>query len=470
MSTRPHPQPSSTTTELAQAWGKGVRSQLPALTTALDGDLMAAHLEETLLDASKGGRVVRCEPGNVRYTPGAGCDLRYRIDVRDGDGHVTAIPVNATVFANAGAAETHLRTRLAPLARQAHGRSELAAFNQPVACLQQLGMTVSAFPIDARLPTLLWATDPRRVAPLLESGGLSGDIRVTLTRYGTGRRCILGYEARRPSQGRRVVVGKVDGDGCGEAARRAITALRGNRSFDVPRLVGYDRALNLLVVEAIPAGPVYARQIKHHLRSGPDDGAARRAVEACAQIAAELHCSGAQLAPPRTPDRQMRALAATLHAMAPFAPGLHSVLLQHLGHAGELLESSEAMPMRACHGDYKPNQILVGTTQATLIDLDTACMAEPPLDLGHFLAYLRLTATDTRSVTAAGDLVDELALAFMDTYAVMADPAPQLRSRTLGYELLSLIRGAAHSWQKLKVQRIAAALALIEERLSCNLP
>jgi hypothetical protein len=61
-------------------------------------------------------------------------------------------------------------------------------------------------------------------------------------------------------------------------------------------------------------------------------------------------------------------------------------------------------------------------------------------------------------------------MAFMDTYADTADSAPQLRSRTLGYELLSLIRRAAHSWQKLKAQRIVAALALIEERLSCNLP
>lgn len=470
MSTRLHPQSSPGPTDLTQAWSESVRSHLPALTIALDGDLMARRLEETLLDASKGDRVVRCEPGNVRYTPGAGCDLRYRIEVRGQDGQITAIPVNATVFANVSAAETHLRTRLAPLARRAHGRSELAAFNQPVACFRQLGMTVSAFPIDARLPTLLWATDPRRVAPLLESGGLNGDIRVMLARYGTGRRCILSYEAQRPAHGQSVVVGKVDGDGGGKAARRAIHALRGHRSFDVPHLVGYDRALNLLVFDAIPAGPGYARQIKQHLRSGPDDGAARRAVEACAQIAAELHCSGAKLAPFRTPDRQMRTLAAALHAMAPLAPGLHSVLLQHLRHAGELLESSEAMPMRPCHGDYKHNQILVDTTQATLIDLDTACMAEPPLDLGNFLAYLRLTATDARSVTAAADLVDELALAFLDTYAVTADPAPQLRSRTLGYELLSLIRRAAHSWQKVKAQRIAAALALIEERLSCNLP
>jgi hypothetical protein len=206
-------------------------------------------------------------------------------------------------------------------------------------------------------------------------------------RYRTGRRCILVYEVGQRSQ-RRVVIGKVDGDGGGKAARQAIGALRGHLpriggcsgSFDVPQVVGYDPALNLLVVEAIAAAPLYARQIKHHLRSGPDDGAARRAVEACAEIAAELHCSGAELAPPRTTDRQMRTLADTLHAMAPYAPGLHAVLLQHLRYAGELLESSAAMPMRPCHGDYKHNQILVGTTQPTLIDLDTACLAEPPLD------------------------------------------------------------------------------------------
>jgi len=40
------------------------------------------------------------------------------------------------------------------------------------------------------------------------------------------------------------------------------------------------------------------------------------------------------------------------------------------------------------HGSFHDDQVLVGDTEVTLIDLDGAAMANPLSDVGHFLSYL----------------------------------------------------------------------------------
>ena len=41
------------------------------------------------------------------------------------------------------------------------------------------------------------------------------------------------------------------------------------------------------------------------------------------------------------------------------------------------------------HGSYKPSQLLVRGEHTLLVDFDQFCLADPALDVGYFLAYLR---------------------------------------------------------------------------------
>ncbi|HEX6608206.1 MAG TPA: hypothetical protein VF276_14980, partial [Chloroflexia bacterium] len=94
-------------------------------------------------------------------------------------------------------------------------------------------------------------------------------------------------------------------------------------------------------------------------------------------------------------------------------------------------------------------------------------------DLGQFLAYLRVAvqkAHRNAAVTPTA-LADDLGEVFYDAYVAAADTwladEEQLRARTAVYEIVSLLRLALHSWQKLKPARIQNVLAVLEERMAC---
>lgn len=68
--------------------------------------------------------------------------------------------------------------------------------------------------------------------------------------------------------------------------------------------------------------------------------------------------------------------------------------LRHLG--GRVADSLSASRIGApclVHGSFKPSQLLVCPHDRVVVtDLDACCVADPALDLGYFLAYLRPTS------------------------------------------------------------------------------
>ena len=59
---------------------------------------------------------------------------------------------------------------------------------------------------------------------------------------------------------------------------------------------------------------------------------------------------------------------------------------------GGLCRTDEPLPLTFSHGDYTYTELIFADSSCGLVDFDTSCQAEPALDLGQFLAYLRLTA------------------------------------------------------------------------------
>jgi aminoglycoside phosphotransferase (APT) family kinase protein len=126
---------------------------------------------------------------------------------------------------------------------------------------------------------------------------------------------------------------------------------------------------------------------------------------------------------------------------------------------------SRALPVRLCHGDFKHNQVLEDGALRTLVDFDTVCDAEPALDLGHFLGYLRLKVPND----AADRLCDRFLAGYLD--AAGSGPGTEaLRERIAVYELVSLLGRAVHSYQKFKPERLAAIGPLLEDRVACPAP
>jgi aminoglycoside phosphotransferase (APT) family kinase protein len=125
------------------------------------------------------------------------------------------------------------------------------------------------------------------------------------------------------------------------------------------------------------------------------------------------------------------------------------------------------------HGDFTYTQLLFDEEMGGLVDFDTVCQAEPSLDLGQFLAYVRIAILKASQKPEHADmaLADELGASFLSAYISASGfelkYAERLRIRVPLYEGTSLLRIAIHSWQKLKSGRLEHTLAALEEKISC---
>jgi Phosphotransferase enzyme family len=195
-----------------------------------------------------------------------------------------------------------------------------------------LGGVIQRFPLDVRLPGL---------AVAIEGG--------ELIRYKPGRRAVIRYPG---------AYGKLRAD------RRAPPALPGT-----PPVLEYRPELGLTVYEEMPGTPL--RECEEEEWMAP-----------VAEAMARLHATRVDL-----PAHSMAAELGDLRAAAETADALGV-------ECGELCERLcgrlAAMPPQAAtiHGSFHDDQVLVGPEGVTLLDLDSAAIGHPLLDVGHFASYL----------------------------------------------------------------------------------
>ena len=471
-----------------------LRAELPGLEDAFDERVMRGHLHATLCEGERRGVIERCERAQAVYTPGDGCVVRYRIQVRDrSSGAVIPGLVIGRLFADPRSAHTYLDSRLAPLARTMRGRPEVAPFATPVAVLEPLAMTVSLFPIDGELPTLVDVTDPAAMLDILCStlpdarAGRFTPTRchVDLGHYGRQHRCVLRYTihgTRRAGEeaGPITVYGKVAADHRGALTAAVVPelrerVLRGEDSpFTVPRSFGFIEPLQLTLLEAVPGRPGIAALPKDRARNGRGDNGARAlaaSIEAAARVAAALHGSGLALGPKRGIDDELVELGHALAALQRVSPGLGAEFEGWLETLRACAVASDPGEPCLSHGDFTHSQLIFSGERCGLVDFDTVCRAEPALDLAQFLAYLRMNARKA-GVPASADgngATEQLCARFLGAYMIERGYGPRerdaLRARVHLYEMVSLLRLAFHSWQKFKPARLELAVELIRERL-----
>lgn len=455
--------------ELNPLTNRAVARRYPALERAFATDAMTNALD----DALAGGRgcVAGCRPVAATYAHRDGCALRYEVEVDAPGGERTRTVVNARLFASGADAVRHAGGRLATLARRVSEPARATPFPAQVACLKTLPMALSVFPVDGDLPTLVEATDPERVRVLLERvhPGADQGWSASLERYARGRRCVLRY-----TNGDHAVVGKVIGNGCGSDAHAALARLSAapfGGVVRVPRPLGYDAGLRLLLLEPVGGRAVYSSRIKAYLRGeAPDDSAAVGVVERCADMAVALHSISWRPPNVRRAEDDLARLVAAAGQLATVAPGLSHTLGEAAQAIAARLARTEPLPMCLCHGDYKHNQLLGEGPGATLIDFDTACRAEPALDLGQFAAYLRLKGALLEADEAAERLVIRFLVAYATAAGLSLGEMERLSARTALFELLSLAGRAIHSWLKFKPERLMAVMTVLEGRMACLEP
>ena len=473
-----------------------------ALMEAFDVERMTPVLQEALLNSNPSQySILKCVPGKALYLPDHIINMQYKLTIQHHINKQTAETlINAQLFPDLAECTTYLEKILMPSAARIAERPEIKPFARPVAIIEHLHMALSVFPIDGLIPTLLDATDPNKMASILEETlpeALSGefvikDVRLLPAHYGRYKRCVLRYsvdgiqtETQTPQNV--TVYGKIDANGLGEQIGPILSLLREYLQkpdlpyrFRVPHSLGYLPDLKLLLMEALPGKPFFKELLKTW--TGTRDGkpsterdvALEQAISACAWIAAILHGTNIKLGLQNTLETQVVNLLEEVDVLCQALPEVGAEVRSWIDQTVEFAQAYPAMPLCFSHGDFRYTQLIFDGTNGGLVDFDSICQAEPAQDLGQYLAYQRLSIVRVRDPNSplSPEASEHLCAIFLDAYINASEgwitDEEVFRGRVAIYELISLIRLALHSWEKLKGSRLKQTLSLLEERIECQ--
>ncbi len=288
----------------------------------------------------------------------------------------------------------------------------------------RLSLSVQVFPVDAKLPALGASFDTSPDGPIFssleraarvqlrEANWTLGSVEVEPLRYKIGNRCVLAYRLRGTDHRTLVIIGKLYADRARarlvhENLQRLYSQLDSGAGV-VPQPLGVVDLLGLTYTEAIAPGEARTDSVvpqqqpdqpsspwRPRVESVPTGGFAvhspSRAVGLAGVSLARLH--GMRLGVesegilPR-PD-EVEQLRKRVQRLIPWQP-VQAGTVSRLGDAlAARLEASAPDRYVMAHGSYKRTQVIADAERAYVIDFDSMCRADPALDVGCFLAYLR---------------------------------------------------------------------------------
>jgi Phosphotransferase enzyme family len=288
-----------------------------------------------------------------------------------------------------------------------------------------LSLSVQVFPADAKLPALAASCDTSPNSPIFSSIEAAAKVQlndakwslaslgVEPLRYKMGNRCVLAYNLRGADERSLVIIGKLYADPArARLVHENLSDLHSRFDADVaivPRPLGIVDSLGLTYTEAIvpsrqassgsptpqlqpsqigsPWRPRVERASTGALTFRPPSAAIRLAGVSLARLHGIRPGTDAQgtLAGTAEAD-QVRKRVERLVSWQPAEASTMSRLGEQL--AARLDRSVPDRHVTA-HGSYKRTQVIPDGDRVYVIDFDSMCIADPALDVGCFLAYLR---------------------------------------------------------------------------------
>jgi hypothetical protein len=360
-----------------------------------------------------------------------------------------------------------------------------------------LGLTIQRFPHDEHLPDLAAAVSSSPHTQLWQAlelvarrslgGDAGGDVTLDAVdavplRYKPGDRCVIRYHLQlEDSSGARhqaTVVGKLyrnfEQAASASELQTRLWELQGAQPWIARPLTVVD-PLPLVLTEDLgdnrghPATLVGTEVIRFG-KSQPT-----QALDEAGAALAELHACSATSAGTRRRTGADEAIKAAKRATAliRYVPELADVTATVAGTLEAALKALPTEGLGPAHGSYKPSQLLFRSGKVFLVDFDQFCMADPALDVGYFLAYLRPPGMwyhrpGTRS------WFEQAAATFLRAYdARLAERGVDATSRAgvlrrcHVYEAALLLKIAARRPNRLHSARAAEVRALLTEVSHC---
>lgn len=408
---------------------------LPGLPTALDLDAILELLQRALQEHGDDLELIGGVSRDIQYKPGTYCRLLYQVKLRNLRTGRSARQLLSVQVLRADEGPAALPSEL--LTRYAARPHNV--IRTPMLYLPEPRMVVSVFPLDAALPRLLEALDPSTIRLGLKRLWSRRNVhvrRVTIQPLGytpQARATVL-CEVLSIARGTGVpelrrLVGKLHAY---KPAARLFggawalwRAAEGRVNLAPP--VGYLGPLNLTLQEQVRGRPLPALA---HL------GSFVRPVREAARAIAAVHGLSLPLASCRTPRKEAEVIHRWGAVLAAICPDL-ARRVERLRHHLAAEVERRIQPTGTTHGDFHPANVLWDDHHVTLIDLDEMAHGDPLVDVGRFLASLRVSALRVSPNPSALANAGE---AFRDAY-LTARPGDERTIRLM--EAASLLVAAA---------------------------
>lgn len=331
---------------------------------------------------------------------------------------------------------TKAQAQEAPLELQATG----------VLRAEDIGLSVQAFPADGSLPALAASCDTSPHSPLFEAlqsaaRVLLGDdswqlisARAVPVRYKPANRCVIRYHLaleRGKDEGATLrnltIFGKVYADpeqahsvqalqqrlyeeqasrtnavGVARSEEGTLVINHGRGSPLLPRPLGMIDTLGLTFNQAVQPTNTNERLVTgtRALRPKMERGRGGEITELVIPIEelwltaialARLHTSAVHPdeSAPRTGAKEAKRARERAALIAGRNPAQAEEIQRLAQQLATRLETLQPDAYRPAHGGFKASQLLFHSHQVFVVDFDGFCLADPALDVGYFLAYLR---------------------------------------------------------------------------------
>lgn len=397
-------------------------------------------------------------------------------------------------------------------------QATLAVQPTGVVRVDDLGLSVQAFPADSSLPALATSCDTTQNGPLFHA--LETAARLQLkddawqlvaasaepVRYKPANRCVIRYRlhlehSATAAQKHLTIFGKVYAN---PEQARSVQALiqqlydeqhhEQGTSF-LPNPLSMIDALGLTLNEAIQpaetARDVAESDTWHRLRTGTralqpqlERGRGGDIVRIVlpseeliltAKALAELHTSAIypHKSVPRTGAKEAKRALERAGLIAGRNPEQAEETRQLAGQLAERLTQLRPDAYRPAHGGFKASQLLFHSHRVFIVDFDGFCCADPALDVGYFLAYLRPSGLWYQR-PGMRQWFEEAAQLFVETYqqamlerGVAVSTVQGIVERSRLYEAALLFKIATRRVNRLNSPRSKELSAMLREIAVC---
>ncbi|MCI0414588.1 aminoglycoside phosphotransferase family protein [bacterium] len=381
------------------------------LSPALDVTPVLEELRLTLPDCKEGLEIVDARIQDVQYKPGITCRILYKLKLRHkkygrtGHQYLSAQLLGSQE--NFPAAPEHLTGRYNPK------ETELIA--TPLIHLHNNKMVLYSFPIDPALPALMDVLDADLLREGLKRMWARRNVHVLnavvdLLSYTPQARAAIITEVLCESRDRhepelRRLVGKI------HAYKKPSSIFAGswalwralNRRIKLAPPIGYVSSLNLTLQEQVRG---------QRLPDLAHKGTFVKPVRHAARAIAVVHSLDIPLNSVRTPEKEASVVHRWKPVLMAICPERSKDIERLCNQVAEDL-NCRAKISGPVHGDFHPANVMWDGRDVTLIDLDEMSYGDPLLDIGRFLASLRVSALRVSSDHSALAGIQE---AFLEEY------------------------------------------------------